>query len=454
MQFDRTDGEFDMLTAEFSQKVADHLRPYFEGNKQSILNQLLPVVVSIQGEKIHRMLYSPDGVRFANNSVHIEFHDTQKYLTRGKIDWSANNIKLKEAYRHVFNNRNTSGPQIFTGIKFTVPGSAYEELLSTGSGTEIFGFSIEDRNTTGLIERERQNISDKFSNPNAQDAINSIEERNVKNIIKGHDSLNFNKISPWECIVKMNKKFGVTTWAGPSGNLWVGKREPTVDIHYATPDDSRVWHLSDYEFNQPRDPVVKATVRGGWTTDPSESWAENLGELALNQETKDFRLEAVAETKTTSFLGQEIVIERKEAKKDQLQALAKRFMMNKQREQQSGYIEIDPNISGTEISNIKNVKVGDRIRTIPPKNDQKSDTCESNIDLEEWNVTGVQHQLDNNASWKVRLDVTKKLDDELDPKHISTKLRHYDPAAKDSIEDDKYSAQADTRENNWWPNIF
>lgn len=439
MQFDRTRGKFDYCKAEFSQAVADELRPHLS-NDGSFLNQPLSALLILDGAVVYRLLWVSDGVRFTDNGVHIEFHDPQEYLTRGTIDWRRDNVKLKEAYEYVFERRYDAGATIFNDIKFTDGSDSYEELRTQFRDGPLI-FDPRDRTTQSLIDQER-----KEEQKNSLDAIGEsevirrLEEENVYNIIDGHYAIDFDKITPWECITRLNNKFGVKTWAAPDGNLWVGSRQTTGYNHIATPDDTRVWKLDDYNINQTRDPVIKSTVRGRWDDDPSESRTENVfWELeTLNRGTQEFRIEGVATTETNSIFGQEIVQE-VDAKRDALEGIAKRNLINKQREQQSGYLDINPQFSGDSVSNLRHVAIGDSILTIPPdRDDNVSEDCKSNIETEMFDIVGVQHELTSAGNWNVRLDVTKQLDGILNPENIETKIRYYDPASKEYITESEF----------------
>lgn len=451
MQFDRTRGEFDYCKAEFSQEVAEHLQPYLD-EKDSFMRQPLKVLLNLGGEPVCYLLYVPDGVSLFEGGVHIELHDLQKYLTRGTVDWRAENAKLEDAYRHVFSKRSGHGPKMFEGIKFTVPETSYEELVSTRTG---FMGLRDDGNVDDIIREEQWNDSiyggDEESNiPTPKNRIQDVEEENVYNIVEGHYALDFDKISPWECIQKLNEKFAVETWVGADGYLYVGSRTATGFTHAATPDDERIWKLTNYNVTPPRDPVIKSTVRGGWAADPQEWGGENNVEFVnLNRGTKDFRVEAVATRPDIDF-GQEIVTEI-EAKRDALEGIAKRKMIQKQREQWAGTIELNPKFSGTMISDIRHVTIGDRILTIPPEDDTDEDSaCNTNILLDMYDVVGVQHILDEDGTWQIRLNVTAVLDGILDTDTIKTSLRLYDPFEKEYVEEDPYSVEY-SEDNSFWP---
>jgi len=448
MQFDRTRGKFDQCQAEFSQEVADHIRPYLN-NEDSFLRQPLPVTLFIEGSPIYRLLWVPDGVRFGEDNVHIEFHDPQKYLTRGVVDVRRKNIKLREAYEMVFEKRDTSGPALFNDIKFTVPEEAFNELRTERSNLSEVNF--DEENTSDLIAEEARE-EPALSMIQKSSVIKSLEQENVYNIIEGNYAIDFDKISPWECITRLNEKFGVRTWAHPDGNLYVGSRKSTGVPHLSAQDDSRVWKIDNYNVNSPRDPVAKSVIRGGWAADPSEDWVDQATEIAnLNRGTKDFRIEAVASVDSGYLPGQEIFEEHIDAKKDSLEEIATRKMMNKQKEQNSGYIEFIPEFSGTEASDIRFVQIGDVVITIPP-NDGKD--CDTNIQKEIFDVVGVQMELQESGSWNVRVDVVKQLDDELHPKNIDTRLRYYDPFNKETIEEEQYTYMQSEDNKDFWPDFI
>lgn len=438
MRFDRSRGEFDYCKAEFSQSVADHIRPHLE-DEDSILRHPLAVYLLIRGEIIYRLLYTSDGVRFGENGVHIEFQDPQKYLTRGVVDWRQRTVELEEAYRYVFSQRDTNGPTIFDGITFTVPDESYTRLVN-------------QIGQSGRTSEEVRRLNREHS-PTGGSAVTSVEiaaleERNVENIIKSKYSIDFDKISPWECITKLNQKFGVTSWAHPDGNLYIGAHSPTGVDHVAAQDDGRVWKISDYQINAPRDPVTRSVVRGGWISDPNDSVVDEIGEiLNTNRSADDFRVEGVAEVESTTHRGQEITETLPDAKRDSLEGIAKRKMINKQRDQQSGVLEILPELSGNSWTDVRHVSIGDYIRTIPPDGSEtQTGVCESNVEDEWFDVVGVHQELLGDGSWNLRLDVVKQLDGYLNSDNISTRLRYYNPASKEYIEGDAYSARVDDDE--------
>lgn len=435
LQFNRNRGKFDHLQAEFSEEVANHLEPNVEYGG-SPLRQPLPVYLKIQGRRIYRLLWVPEAARFVNGKVHIEFHDTQKYLTRGTVDWKRENVKLKEAYEYVFDQRDTSGPQIFKDIKFNTTDEAYEQLLSErgDEGSKVSSARFYDSISNTLGEWLAAGNED----------LREDSRVNVSQVMDGHYAVDFDKMSPWECITWLNEKFGVTTWSDRRGNLWVGSRPNTGITHVSAVDDSRVWKISEYNITPPRDPVVKSVVRGAWADDPSDSTTENIVDVEkLNFGTKDFRVEGVAQLSGQS-VGQEIFIE-VDGKRDAIQALAKRRMMNKQRQQWEGFIEFNPDFSGDEITDIRDLQIGDRVATIAPETESK--VCSNNIKDALFDVVGVQMGLTPAGNLTVRASVVPVLDGDLSPEKIDTKIRYYDPASEDTITENMYDT---TESDGFW----
>lgn len=453
IQFERSRGKFDLCTAEFSQEVVDHIQPHVE-NDNSVFRQPLPVILKIEDTPVHRLLWVPESPRFTGDEVHIEFHDAQKILTRGEVDWKRDTVKLREAYEHVFDQRDKTGPTILKGIKFTDTDQEYEELVARYRGDEGFWKGVFRQNSKeykDTAQEERIKLNEDGNIRSQDEAIRSLEEKNISNIIEGHSAINFDRVTPWKAINELNEKFGATTWVGPDGYLWVGSRVTSGFVHFATPDDSRVWKLSDYNVTPPRDPVIQSRVRGGWADDPTESHVENIfWEIeSLNHGTEEFRIEGVA-TLDGAVYGQEIVTEL-EAKRDALEDIAKRKMINKQRQQWEGYIEIDPELSGREITDPKHVEVGDRINTIPPDSDSGEDGgfCDSNIKNSLFDVVGITHSLSPAGNWNLRLDIVPVLQGDLSPDNIETRLRYYDPAAKEFLEKDDLDTDTE-----FWPDYW
>lgn len=413
MQFQLQRGKFDYLNAKFSDAVAKEIQPHTVEDDGDLARPL-PVRVHIQGEAVYRMLWVPESPRFTDNNVHIEFHDIQKYLTRGTVDWKDENIMLKDAYERIFEKRDTTNGDIFAGIKFPV---------SEDTPTGIVGVDLSELD---LIETEpgvRQELVDK-----------SLLGR----ILGANYIVDFDKVSPWEAITELNDKFGVDTWVDKDGYLNVGTRKVNSLNHLTAPDDERVWKLRDYSITPPRDPVIQSVVRGNWADDPSETRSKNFMPHIerLNVGTQKFRTEGVAYRPNVEF-GQTIVSEL-DVKKNALEPIARRKMMKKQREQWDGHIEIDPEFSGSAVSDLNKVSIGDSITTIPPDSDNESSLCETNIKEMDFNIVGVQHVLTDSGNWGVRLNIIPKHTGDLSTSNIETKIRYYDPAEKEYIEGDVY----------------
>ncbi|UBF21786.1 baseplate hub [Halorubrum virus HSTV-3] len=436
MDFQRNYNKFDFVRAKFSKGVADHIEGAVKAD-DGALHRPRPVVVKFGGEAIHRMLYLPDAVYFGNHNVTIELHDCQKYLDRGVVDYQRQNVSLEDAYRYVFNQRDTSNGEMFSGIEFDVPGSAYEYLHSTYKDGPWF-LELKNQRTWDLIREARSDQTGAFQPKHQNDVIRDLERENVHNIIDGHYALDFKQVTPWEAILEMNEKFGVTTWVAPDGKFWVGSRHATGVDHVATPDDSRVWKLLDYNISPPRDPIMKVVVRGKMIHDPNESWGEQLGEIVnMSRGTKDYRVEGVAERPDLDF-GRILEPEDLEVAADGLEDVAKRRLLKEQRNQWSGNLELLPSHSGSSWTDIRFVQIGDNIVTVPPED--TGGECESKVRLEKFMITGVQHNITENGEWTCRLNVIPIMDGQLHPDKVKTYTRYFDPHKKEYISEDAYEA--------------
>ncbi|QRD99652.1 hypothetical protein VOLN27_25 [Halorubrum virus VOLN27B] len=438
MDFQQNMGKFDFVRSKFSKGVAEHIEGAVS-EEGGILNRPRPVVIKFGDLPIHRMLYLPDGVQFGVHNVHIELHDVQKHLDRGVVDYQRENVTLEEAYRYVFNQRDTSNGVMFDDIKFSVPEEAYDELIrwhrskdpiigtSAGMSEEVVKYA--DIDGDGLVTPKEAQIA---------------EQENVKNIIDGHYALDFKQISPWDAILEMNEMFGVTTWAGVDGNLWVGSRSSTGIDHLAAPDDPRVWKLLDYNITPPRDPIMKVVVRGKQVHDPNDSLADNIGQfINTTRNIKDFRMEGVAERPDLDY-GRVIEPEDLDAAADGLKEIAKRRLLNEQRKQWSGNIELLPSYSGDSWTDIRRVRIGDNIVTVPPENNDSG--CRSNIQLERYSITGVHHTLTEDGEWTLRLEVVPIMDGHLHPDHVKVYNRYFDPTKGDYISEEAYEARKEADE--------
>ncbi|UBF19733.1 baseplate hub [Halorubrum sodomense tailed virus 4] len=431
--FQRNRGQFDYVRAKFSQGVADHIQESVQ-DEDGALHRRRPALIKFGDIVVHRMLYLPDAVQFGANNVHIELHDVQKHLDIGVVDYQRQNVTLEEAYRYVFNQRDTSTGELFSGIEFAIPNSAFERVIAMSSreGRRHYERAMDKESMKELSDGNYFGVLDKTK------ALRNYEQEENLNIIKSNYALDFKQVTPWEAILEMNEKFGVTTWVAPDGKFWVGSRGATGIDHVAAPDDSRVWKLIDYNITPPRDPIMKVVVRGKMIHDPNESWGEQLGELVnMSRGTKDYRAEGVAERPDLDF-GRIVEPEDLEVAADGLEHVAKRRMKKIQRDQWSGNLEILPSHSGTEWTDIRKVQVGDNIVTVPPEN--AGGECGTNIRREAFNITGVNHILNESGEWVLRLDVVPLMDGHLDPEHIKSYMRYFDPHKKEYISEEAYEA--------------
>jgi hypothetical protein len=435
VEFQRTKAKFDFARAKFSSGIAEHIEDAVSDDNGK-LHRPRPVLVMFGDTAVHRLLYLPDGVTFGTNNVHIEFHDVRKYLDRGVVDYQKQNVTLQEAYRYIFNQRDKGDGVMFNGLDFAVPGSAAERVVS---------FRFTDGRLGGdatEYERAIDEYSAKrglFGKVDKSEAIREYEQRENLNLIKSHYALDYKQVTPWEALLDMNEKFGVRTWVAPDGKLWVGSRGASGIDHIAAPDDSRVWKLIDYNITPPRDPIMKVAVRGKMVHDPNEKWGEQIGELLNSQRsTKDYRSEGVAERPDLDF-GRIIEPEELGVSADGLQHIAERKLLDTQRDQWSGRLEILPSHSGSQWTDVRKVQIGDNILTVPPQN--QTGECSTNIRQELFNVTGVTHTLNESAEWILKLDVTPIMDGYLDPDNVKSYVRYFDPSINEYVSEDAYKAK-------------
>lgn len=466
MTYERNIGEFDFARCKFSNDVAQYIEGAVNENN-GILNQPLPVVVKLDGKPVQRLLYLPDGVTFGVNNVHIEFHDCRKYLQRGVLDWQEESVTLKDAFKHVFDKREKDGPPVFSGITFTIPDEAYEELHAFYE--ETWGFQLDAKNPTvsEMMQEEQQSddydpdVSVRGFGAGYNQAVGNIEEENVENIIDGYYAVDYEQVSPWEAIRDLNEKFKVRTWVEPDGRLHVGSRTATGVIHYAAPDEPQVWRLlpDGYNIPQNRDPVIKSVVRGKFIDDPGDSAVDNALQWANftrkvdgdRFSTDNYRAEGVAVRQDSNY-GQEIV-DTVPASRDVLEYLAEKQLVNAQRDQWSGELEILPSQSGNAWTDIRSVRIGDFIQTFPADEQFNSSdaSCESNIDIMAFEVTGIQHRIDRSGAWSVRLDVTPLPAEVQSRATIKTHMRYWDPFDEEFLNEDEY--RPDTQDDSFWPDL-
>jgi len=431
--------EYDFARVKLPWEVGDEMKPHtrYEGGA---LRPRQPAVLAHDGDSIQTMMWDPDAVDYGDQYVHIELKDLQRSLENGVVDKQWDQVKLQDAYRYAFDQRQNK--DLLTEIKFTIP----EDMETTLVGSAAFDDtdSTDDFAHSAAASSERRN------------QIAHIEQSDTYQMVDGHYAVDFNKVSPAKAIWKLNKKYRLTSWADSQGRLWVGTPETTSSLHVAAFDDERVWKWKDVSISHPRAPVQNVVVEGRWVDEPGigtlddvVSWINPADEDGFG----DFRATGVASRADVDY-GLSFTVKNTKAKADVLGTVARLALREEMKKQNSGTVEIDPDASG-DFTAVKGVSLGDFLHIVPrdehfenptlesgrvghTPQEIKSEACGGFTHNEIYVITGIEHNLDSRGSWSVSLDVGMYPD-----VPIEAFVRYFDPQSGE------YMNEEQVYDGNW-----
>ncbi|MFB6188074.1 MAG: hypothetical protein ABEI86_14590 [Halobacteriaceae archaeon] len=398
-------GKFDYAQATFSEGVGDYLNEHIKTEiaegwydpinaDKFVLSNDQPVLFKLDGYIVDRLYFSPDFITVGDTTT-IEFHDPIEYLQGGVVDIKDEDINLKDIYRRVFNYRKKSGNQIFTDIKFTLPDNITENIIGR------------DGAAAGMAQF-RQNRA------KAQDEDTRLFESG--------ESVDLSDVSPLEGIVNLNNLFGLSAWADDYGTLWIGSRESVSGYHLAAQNDDRVWKISTPHIAQPRKPVKQVTVKGAYIDGSQNApGTESLEEIYQflddnsSQKDDDYRSVGIAKREDIEY-GKTFSFDAKDANRQALPIIALKKFYQKRHESKNGSVTINANDSGTEVSRINELKLGDIIELVPP-----TGSCGDTFKQDFFRVNGITHRIDG-MQWMIDLDIQVFVDES-----ISSELKFLNP---------------------------
>ena len=415
--------KYDFCRAKFSWEVGEEMKPHtrYEGGA---LYGLKPVDVCYNGKPIQRLLFRPDWVDYGDQFTHIKFHDLQESLADGVVDIQRDTVDLKSIYKEVVSSASNSLIPELTDDNFTLPESQVRTLYgdkSTGGGRR------------GSVRRM------------------TAEAEQTVAVVESDYAVDFDQISPENALQRLNKKFRLKSWVNRDGELIIGLPEANFIRHVAAPDDNRVWRYKDPQISHGREPVKKVIVMGAWEDAPKlendpVSWFDEGG-------AGDARVMGVAE-RTDIDYGSTFSVKSTGAKSNAVAEVARLALIERMKQQNAGTVEIDPELSGTEVSNPLDLATGDLLQLVPSDDyfenpdaqsgrigDESYDrdaVCGSITRNEVYLVSEVEHKVTDDGEWQMYADVGMYPDERV-RNSIEAGMAYFNPASEEWYSDDEFS---------------
>lgn len=431
MSLKKSRSEYNFVRAKLSYDVGEMMKPHTRYSTGKLYG-IVPVDVCLNGDPIHRLLFRPDWISYGSQYTHLTLHDLHKSLADGILDIQRQKVRLEEIYQEVVNGANN---RIIDEVKFTVP----DEQVRT-----IYGQSA--------LNNTRGNDFD--------GARDEVLRDKTKAAVDSSTAVDFDQISPEKALQRLNKIFQLRSWINSEGVLVVGLPEAKQVTHLAAPRDERVWRYKDPSINHSREPIRKVMVEGAWVDEPGVE--HNPAEWFNKGGTADVRAIGIAK-RTDIDYGKVFSVSATKAKKDSLAQIAELALTERMKEKNSGTVEIDPDISGTTVSDPKDVQPGDYIRLVPEDSYYDNPTANSGAigdspDPEEicgeftnnetYRINEVEHNLTEDGSWQIFCDLG------LEPNiTVRSFMTYFEPSSGEWVEAENVADDGSLKKDGWLENI-
>lgn len=401
-------NEYDFCRAKFPWTVGEMMKPHTR-NGDGKLYSLLRANILLNGKVVQPMLFRPDWVTYTEEQTHVDLHDLRKALEVSEVDIEYKKASLKNVYSKVVNS-------VPNRIIDTLNFDTEAEIDRTIYTEDSVGYNPTEAGLESNPDSINPALIPDFLRP----------EPSPDKVFGTISKIDFNEITALKALHKLNKKFGFTSWVNTKGELVVGVPEMNGQKHIAAPDDRRVWRYKDPQISHSRDPVKTVLVYGSWAdasgveNDPRDWFGEQGDARAVGKATRTDIEEGKTISKETG------------AAKDSLQEIAKLTLLEETKDLHSGTISLDPETSGSEVSEVASARPGDKIRIVPSDeaaNSEKDVDCRSVVNNDIYDVYEVTHNITDGGAWEASLDISIQPDIE-----IETDLRYYDPKEGDVTE--------------------
>jgi hypothetical protein len=440
--------QFDVCRAKFKPEVGEMLKPHTRYGDDAQLNNRKVVDVLLNGRQVQRLMFKPDSVDYGNDFTHITFHDLQKSLDDGLVDLQRETISAREAYQICFEKATND---LINGISYAIPANSGEVLV--GESGIFVGAPDEGGSPFAGVDELRGLEGDvrKFV---FGATARKIEQEETLQLTNSFFAVDFDRISPLKAILRLNEKFSLQTWVQPDGDLIVGTPEVTSQHHLAAPDDDRVWRYKDPRISHSREPIKTVIVEGAWVDEPDVAGlADDIGWFQGDNGSGvgDVVATGIA-TRTDVDRGKTIRIGNTKAKRDALPKIAKATMREKMKQQSTGTVELDSELSGEYVSKLRNIEPGDLLQIVPHdelfdnpnpgsgvvgSDPDVKDRCRDFVNNEVYLIDEVEHNVTGGGHWMVQADVGM-----YSQAPIKSFLRYFDPESQNFlVEEDVFDFQ-------------
>jgi hypothetical protein len=429
--------DLDYCRASFSPEVGEMIKPHTRVADSGQLRFQQPVEVRYDGTVIARMRFAPDMVTYDDSFTKIELDDLQKSMDSDTIDTQYPKARLRDIYTDIFEEAEAWN-NFFDGIRFTVPEDMTTEVWGSLGVTEDW-----DRRNglfeTGFRIKELEGIGGMINKAVRPLTVQNLRANENEKLLDANYAFDFEDDSPFSALMKLNDKFGATTWAGRDGYLWVGSRATHGRMHYTARDDSRVWTLESEQIRHARDPILGVIVEGKWIdahgieTDVDQwvDWFDPTNDKGGG----DVRAQGIC-LRDDIDRGRIVKYKDTEAARSALPSLAREYFINLMKDQYSGTVDIAPTSSGFNFGHPAKVKPGDFIHVLPQDkhfDDPSANAgrigyekpsvrdCEDYVNNEIYLIQGATHTVEG-GHWNLNLDVAMYPEEP-----ITAGLRYFDP---------------------------
>lgn len=399
--------DYDFLRAKLPTEVGEEMKPhtrYIDGQ----LYGRSKVEVCHDGTPVQQLMFRPDFVNYGDNYTHLEARDLQKCLADGLVDITREAVILSDIYEEVVDK-------------------ATNDLI----GDVLFA---------GIDDEDRKLVGGSFVV--AAPFYEGIES--TKNVTNSTYAVDFDQISPEKAVQKMNQSFKLSSWVNRTGDLVVGVPEASGIKHVAAPDDDRVWRYKDPQISHGREPIQSVVVEGAWVDEPGLDtdvlgWFDEGG-------TGDYIATGVAARQDIDY-GSTVKVKSSRAKRDALPGIAEVALRERMKNTNSGTIQIVPEKSGEQVSNVLDAQAGDFLHVVPnddlfdnptaksgevgDKPDNVTEFCGPITDNENYLISEVEHSVTDSGEWLMFADIGLYYDAPVDSAVV-----FFDPANDEYLDEE------------------
>lgn len=455
MDMELSRAEYDFCRAKFDPEVGEKIKPYTRA-EHGVMNETVRVRVYCGDNLIQIFICRPDYIKFGTDYTRMEFHDLHEALSNGLVNIQQSDISLRSIYEKVFEQAETP---FIHGMEFTE--LADEQVDRIIADKNFISEKVDDFFDRGIPSYQPLAGGDQVSEEAEKDFA---EAEPTTQLIDSKNAVDFENISPEKAIERLNQLFRLNTWVTKGGTLKVGSLSLTGNIHMAAPDDERVWRYKNASISHGREPIKKIVVVGKWI---DEAGLGGLDEAASkvasfvggggDSNGADVRIVGIAERPDINY-GDTAVLESPGAKKDGIKEIATTELKYRMANHFSGRVEIDTDLSGEQVSNLRKVYPSDLIRLVPndgyfdePTYDSggvyddepsSDEICGGFVNNERYQISEVRHNLSDDGNWDISLNCG--LVPDID---IESRIEYYDPYNNKFLDDDEAEEFED--DNSW-----